>query len=197
MLMKLKMPEGQKPAIPSDLLSDAREAWREAKVDTVSKLHRDVQRVLRLLGEQPSLEHPTTDGFFYLDLAFPGTLLVQLKEKFWPGRGDSGFCGESHFHMATYGCLETWTLKTRLMCALHHGKVLDHGKKVLKWALRSRGVPPLLPLEVPLSQNLEHMQGYWARLFSSGSQTLAIVLMNATYHGWAQVWASEVEEGPS
>lgn len=73
MLMELELPEGQQPAIPARLLSDARDAWRKVARDVrVSNLQRDVERVLRLMGEQPSLEFLTDDGYFSTDLAFPG-----------------------------------------------------------------------------------------------------------------------------
>lgn len=76
LLMELESPERQKPAIPADLLSEARAAWqRLAKAVTVSDLQADVERVLRRMGEDPSLEYFTDDGFFAVDLAFPGSAL--------------------------------------------------------------------------------------------------------------------------
>lgn len=78
MLKELEMPEGRKPAMPADLLLDAREDWVQQTKDlvTVSALQRDVERVLRLMGEHPTLEHVTDDGLFAVDLAFPGTTLL-------------------------------------------------------------------------------------------------------------------------
>lgn len=52
MVMELEMPEGQKPAVAADLLSDARESWREKAADiTVSALQTSVERVLKMMGE--------------------------------------------------------------------------------------------------------------------------------------------------
>lgn len=74
MLMELRMGEGQKPAVAAEMLVDAREAWvQQTREGRVSAVHRDVERVFRLIGEEPSVEYVTDDGFFAIDLAFPGT----------------------------------------------------------------------------------------------------------------------------
>lgn len=99
MLLELEMPEGQKPAMPADLLSSARDAWMEqARNVSVSKLQRDVERELRLIGQQPSVEYLTDDGFFSIDLAFPGAASCFLPKA---QKGARTFCRRGRFRSVT------------------------------------------------------------------------------------------------
>ena len=62
-------------ALPAGLLTTAHETWKISATHVrISHLHRDVSRVLSMLGHQHFIEHLTEDKLFSMDISLAGEL---------------------------------------------------------------------------------------------------------------------------